>query len=234
MWCASQGLGNLCFLYKSHGGNPWCWGLVTLAILQFFLCLPGHPHPTSWLPQRETHEKEENRPHHRYEQVSLESGIWTHAAARPSQPLPCIHLFQDGPQPQAERKQAQMSGHACHLFPTHSFGLGGKFWYSPRLEWPSVHLLPSRSKSPGLKMEATSCSTSNNRPILALRNSENFQFMENPKPPTLRNSQAEEQTETLPQGSFWFDSGDTENTLLVSFFLPHIQMVVCVHGTIAN
>lgn len=157
-----------------------------------------------------------------------------HAAAHPSQPLPCIHLFQDGPQPQAERKQVQMSGHVSHLFPTHGSGLGEKFWYSLRLEWLSEHLLTGRSKPPGLKMESTSCSTSNNRPILVVRNSENFQFMENPKPPTLRNSQAEEQTEALPQGSFWFDSGDTENTLLASFFLPHTQMVVRVHGAIAN
>lgn len=133
----------MCFPYESDGGNSRCWVLVTLAILQFSLCLPGRPHPANWLTQ-EMDEREGDQPHHRNVQVSLVNGSWTRGC--PSTPTPAILLLRDGPQPQAEGKQgqggssalypSQMSVCAKCPFPAHGVALGGTFWSSARLERP--------------------------------------------------------------------------------------------------
>lgn len=123
----------MCFPYKSHGGNSRCWVLVTLATLQFSLRLPGCPHPTSWLTQREMDEREGDQPHHRNVQVPLMNGSWTRSC--PSTPTPAILLLRDRPQSQAEGKHGQGGSRALYPvqmsvcakcpFPAHGVALGG-------------------------------------------------------------------------------------------------------------
>lgn len=145
----------MCFPYKSHGGNSRCWVLVTLATLQFSLCLPGCPHLTSWLTQREMDEREGDQPHHRNVQVSLVNGSWTRNYL--PTPTPAIHLLRDGPQSQAEGKQGQggnraaypvqMSACAKCPFPAHDVALKGSS--GPPQGWSgpvSTTLLSGRSK----------------------------------------------------------------------------------------